>query len=68
MTFNKFDDVYLLTGGAAGTEVSAVRVIDTLNTNFDIGGAAAQALVLSAVMGIFLVIYLRILKRPGVAQ
>ena len=68
MTFNKFDDVYLLTGGTAGTEVSAVRVIDTLNTNFDIGGAAAQALVLSAVMGIFLVIYLRVTKRPGVNQ
>ena len=31
MTFNKFDDVYLLTGGTAGTEVAAVRVIDTLN-------------------------------------
>ncbi|MEK8105967.1 hypothetical protein NKG94_13920 [Micromonospora sp. M12] len=25
MTFNKFDDVYLLTGGAAGTEVVSVR-------------------------------------------
>ena len=26
MTFNKFDDVYLLTGGGAGTEVVSVRV------------------------------------------
>ena len=30
MTFNKFDDVFLLTGGGAGTEVAAVRVYDTL--------------------------------------
>jgi len=65
MTFNKFDDVYLLTGGAAGTEVSAVRVIDTLNTDFDIGGAAAQALALSAVLALFLLVYLRISRRKG---
>jgi ABC-type sugar transport system permease subunit len=66
MTFNKFDDVYLLTGGTAGTEVAAVRVIDTLNASFDIGGAAAEALALSAVLSIFLVIYVRYVNRYGV--
>ena len=30
MTFNKFDDVYLLTGGGAGTDVVSVRVYDFL--------------------------------------
>lgn len=59
MTFNKFDDVYLLTGGTAGTQVAAVRVIDTLNTRFDIGAAAAEALALAAVLAVFLVIYVR---------
>ena len=59
MTFNKFDDVYLLTGGVAGTEVSAVRVIDTLNSSFDIGGSAAEALALSAILAVFLFVYVK---------
>ena len=57
MTFNEFDDVYLLTGGGAGTEVVAVRVYDYLNARFDIGAAAAQALVLAVTLVILLVIY-----------
>jgi ABC-type sugar transport system permease subunit len=63
MTFNKFDDVFLLTGGGAGTEVAAVRVYDTLTGRFDVGGAAAQSLVLAAFLAISLVIYLRFLGR-----
>jgi ABC-type sugar transport system permease subunit len=66
MTFNKFDDVYLLTGGAAGTDVAAVRVIDKLNGTFDIGGAAAEALALSAILAIFLIIYVKLVgNRAG---
>ncbi|MGH1549890.1 carbohydrate ABC transporter permease [Leifsonia poae] len=65
MTFNKFDDVYLLTGGAAGTEVSAVRVYDTLVGNFDIGGAAANAIVLSAILGVFLFVYVKFFAGKG---
>jgi ABC-type sugar transport system permease subunit len=65
MTFNKFDDVYLLTGGAAGTEVSAVRVYDTLIGSFDIGGAAANAFVLSAILGVFLFIYVKFFAGKG---
>ncbi|RBQ18173.1 sugar ABC transporter permease [Spongiactinospora rosea] len=58
-TFNKFDDVYLLTGGAAGTEVVSVRVYNLLTARDDIGAAAAQALVLAVVLVVFLAIYLR---------
>jgi multiple sugar transport system permease protein len=61
MTFNKFDDVYLLTGGGAGTEVVSVRVYEFLTARFDIGAAAAQALVLAAFLVVLLVIYLRFL-------
>jgi multiple sugar transport system permease protein len=61
MTFNKFDDVYLLTGGAAGTEVVSIRVYEYLTARFDIGAAAAQALVLAAGMIVLLIIYLRFL-------
>ena len=50
MTFNKFDDVYLLTGGGSGTDVVAVRVYDFLTSRFDVGAASAQALVLAAVL------------------
>ena len=59
MTFNKFDDVYLLTGGGAGTEVVSVRVYEFLTARFDIGAASAQALVLAAGLVVLLIIYLR---------
>jgi multiple sugar transport system permease protein len=61
MTFNKFDDVYLLTGGGAGTEVVSVRVFEYLTARFDIGAASAQALVLAAGLIVLLAIYLRFL-------
>ncbi|HET6530103.1 MAG TPA: sugar ABC transporter permease [Actinoplanes sp.] len=61
MTFNKFDDVYLLTGGGAGTEVVSVRVYEYLTARFDIGAASAQALVLAAGLVVLLAIYLKFL-------
>jgi multiple sugar transport system permease protein len=61
MTFNKFDDVYLLTGGEAGTEVVSVRIFNFLTARFDIGLAAAQALVLAVGLIIVLILYLRFL-------
>ncbi|HEX2291537.1 MAG TPA: sugar ABC transporter permease, partial [Pseudonocardiaceae bacterium] len=60
-TFNKFDDVYLLTGGGAGTEVVSVRVYEFLTARFDIGAASAQALVLAAGLVVLLGIYLKFL-------
>jgi ABC-type sugar transport system permease subunit len=65
MTFNKFDDIYLLTGGGAGTEVSAVRVYNQLLGNFDIGGAAANAFVLSAILAASLFIYVKFFASRG---
>ena len=59
MTFNKFDDVYLLTGGSAGTEVVSVRVYQFLTARTDVGAAAAQAVVLAVVLIAFVAIYLR---------
>jgi multiple sugar transport system permease protein len=57
MTFNKFDDVYLLTGGGSDTDVVAVRVYDFLTARYDVGAAAAQALVLAAILVVLLGIY-----------
>ena len=65
MTFNKFDDIFLLTGGGAGTEVSAVRVYNTLLGTFDIGGAAANAFVLSAILAVSLFIYVKFFASRG---
>ena len=57
-TFNSFDDIYLLTGGGAGTEVISVSVFNSLTARGDIGGAAAQALVLAAILAVFVGLYL----------
>jgi multiple sugar transport system permease protein len=59
MTFNKFDDVYLLTGGGSGTDVAAVRVYDFLTARYDVGAAAAQALVLAGVLMLLLGVYFK---------
>ena len=63
MTFNKFDDVYLLTGGNAGTDVVSVRVYDFLTANYDVGAAAAQALVLAIVLMVLLGAYYALVAR-----
>ncbi|MGW1727798.1 carbohydrate ABC transporter permease [Streptomyces sp. NPDC002306] len=59
LTFNKFDDVYLLTGGGAGTDVAAVRVYDFLTARYDVGAAAAQALVLAVALMILMGLYFK---------
>ncbi|MFG2925622.1 carbohydrate ABC transporter permease [Streptomyces sp. NPDC048305] len=59
MTFNKFDDIYLLTGGGSGTDVVAVRVYDFLTSRFDVGAASAQALVLAVVLMALLGLYFK---------
>jgi multiple sugar transport system permease protein len=63
-TFNEFDDVYLLTGGAAGTEVVSVRVYDLLTARGDVGTASAQALVLALILVVLLGLYFRFFGRP----
>jgi multiple sugar transport system permease protein len=58
-TFNEFDDIYLLTGGGAGTEVVSVRIFNQLTGRGDIGSAAALSLVLAGLLCLLLVIYFR---------
>jgi multiple sugar transport system permease protein len=58
-TFNKFDDIYLLTGGGAGTEVLGVQVYNFLTARNDVGASAAVALLMAAVMALFVGVYLR---------
>ncbi|WP_222263066.1 carbohydrate ABC transporter permease [Modestobacter marinus] len=66
-TFNNFDDIYLLTGGGAGTEVISVRVFDFLVSRGDIGAASAQALVLASVLLVLVSVYYRFAAKDEVA-
>ncbi len=67
-TFNNFDDIYLLTGGGSGTQVVAVRVYDYLINRGDIGAAAAQALVLAAILAVLVTAYLKLFGRSEEAS
>lgn len=58
-TFNSFDEIYLLTGGTAGTEVVSVRIFNYLIARGDIGGASAHAMVLAAILAVLVVLYMR---------
>lgn len=58
-TFNEFDDIYLLTGGGAGTEVVSVRVFNYLLGRGNIGTAAALSLVLALSLATLLAVYFR---------
>jgi len=62
-TFNRFDDIFLLTGGAANTKTLPIAVYDNAFGLNDIGGAAATAVLLFIFLSIFLVFYLRIIDR-----
>lgn len=56
-TFNKFDDVYLLTGGAAGTQVVSIRVYQYLTGSSNVGASTAEALLLALMLGVFAVMF-----------
>ncbi len=58
-TFNKFDDVFLLTGGVAGTEVLPVQIYNQLFSRQNVGTAAATAVVMAVILFIIIGIYFR---------
>lgn len=58
-TFNKFDDIYLLTGGAGGTQVLTVKIYELLTGRNNVGAASALAMILAIVLALFLVLYFR---------
>ena len=64
-TFNKFDDVFLVTRGAAGTRVLTIKVYEFLIGEFDVGAGAGMAMVLFSVLGLFLIIYFTWVIRPS---
>jgi len=64
-TFNKFDDIFLLTRGRAGTEVLTIKVYDYAFGEFNIGASSAVAMVLFGVLTVFLLIYFRWIAREA---
>ena len=58
-TFNAFDEIYLLTGGGAGTQVLATQVYSFLQARNDVGASAAVAMFMAAVLAVFLLVYLK---------
>ena len=62
-SFQSFNDVYLLTEGAGGTQVMAIRVYNELITRADIGSAAAYGLLMTAILVVLLAGYLLLSRR-----
>lgn len=58
-TFNKFDDVFLLTGGAANTNLITLEIYDQLFSARNVGAAAAVALILAVILFVVVGIYFR---------
>ena len=62
-TFNKFDDIFLLTGGGYGTKVLPILTYEFSFKTFNFGKGAAAAMILFAIVVIFMILYSRITSR-----
>jgi multiple sugar transport system permease protein len=62
-TFNKFDDIFLLTGGNAGTRTLTVNVYEQAFALSNIGAGAAVAVVIFACLILFAVLFFRFISR-----
>ncbi len=62
-TFNKFDDIYLLTGGGFGTRVLPVLTYQFSFQMFDFGRGAATAMILLTILMAFMVVYIALVMR-----
>ena len=57
-TFNKFDDIFLLTGGGFGTKVLPVLTYEFSFRLFDFGRGASTAMILLVILIIFMAVYI----------
>jgi multiple sugar transport system permease protein len=62
-TFNKFDDIFLLTGGGFGTKVLPILTYEFSFRLFDFGRGAATSMILLVTLVVFLVFYARFVMR-----
>ncbi|MEM6381849.1 MAG: sugar ABC transporter permease [Pseudomonadota bacterium] len=64
-TFNKFDDIFLLTGGAAGTRTLTVQVYEQGFALSNLGAGAAVAVVVFFVLLAFALVFFRFSPKEG---
>jgi multiple sugar transport system permease protein len=62
-TFNKFDDIFLLTGGGFGTKVLPVLTYEFSFRLFDFGRGAATAMILLVILIVFMTFYIAVVMR-----
>ena len=62
-TFNKFDDIFLLTGGNAGTRTLTVNVYEQAFAVSNIGAGAAVAVVIFVCLILFSFVFFRFISR-----
>ncbi len=62
-TFNKFDDIYLLTGGGFGTKVLPVLTYEFSFRLFDFGKGSATAMILLLILLVFMAFYIGVVMR-----
>ncbi|KFE33955.1 carbohydrate ABC transporter permease [Thioclava atlantica] len=62
-TFNKFDDIFLLTGGNAGTRTLTVNVYEQAFAVSNIGAGAAVAVVVFGCLLVFSALFFRTMSR-----
>ena len=62
-TFNKFDDIFLLTGGGFGTKVLPVLTYEFSFRLYDFGRGAATAMILLVILVVFMAVYIGVVMR-----
>ena len=62
-TFNKFDDIFLLTGGNAGTRTLTVNVYEQAFALSNIGAGAAVAVIIFMCLLIFVLFFLKFINK-----
>jgi multiple sugar transport system permease protein len=62
-TFNKFDDIFLYTGGGFGTKVLPVLTYEFSFRLYDFGRGAATAMILLLFLALFMFIYVKIVMK-----
>jgi len=64
-TFNKFDDIWLMTGGGYGTNVLPVLTYQFSFRSYNFGKGAASAMILLLILVIFLGVYVSTVMRSS---
>ena len=62
-TFNKFDDIFLLTGGGFGTKVLPILTYEFSFKLFNFGKGAASSMILLVALVLFLIFYARFVMK-----